>query len=61
MRTEYYRAEDLAKVFRTQKIATMAELKDVLGSSADITIFPEADGAVLSDQLLPPRSVLHVG
>jgi hypothetical protein len=39
MRTEYYRAEDLAKVFRTQKIATMAELKDVLGSSADITIF----------------------
>ena len=39
MRTEYYRAGDLAKVFRTQKIATMAELKDVLGSSADITIF----------------------
>ncbi len=39
MRTELYRARDLIELFRKQKIATMAELKDALGSSADITIF----------------------
>lgn len=39
MRTEHYRAQDLIALFRKQKIATMAELKDVLGSAADITIF----------------------
>ena len=39
MRTEQYRAQDLIDLFRKRRIATMAELKEVLGSSADITIF----------------------
>ena len=39
MRTEHYRARDLTTLLRKQKIATMTELKDVLGSAADITIF----------------------
>lgn len=39
MRTEHYRAQDLIALFRRKKIATMAELKEVLGTAADITIF----------------------
>ena len=39
MRTEHYRARDLTTLLRKQKIATMTELKDVLGSAADIAIF----------------------
>ncbi len=39
MRLEQYRAEDLIKLFRKNKIATMDELKEMLGTHADATIF----------------------
>ena len=43
MRTRHYRAQDLVKLFRKKKIATMGQLKEALGSSADITIFRKLD------------------
>ena len=39
MRPEQYHADDLARLFRTRKIATMAELKTALGTEADATVF----------------------
>ena len=39
MRLEQYRAKDLIKLFRKNKIATMDELKEMLGTQADATIF----------------------
>jgi len=39
MRPEHYHAEDLARLLRTRKIATMAELKAALGTEADATVF----------------------
>lgn len=39
MREETYRAEDLVKLFRRQSIAGMAELKMVLGTEVNVTVF----------------------
>ncbi len=39
MRLEEYRAQDLIELFRKNKIATMPELKAILGTQADATIF----------------------
>ena len=39
MRLEQYRAQDLLALFRKKKIATMAELKTQLGTTADATVF----------------------
>ncbi len=39
MRLEQYRAKDRIKLFRKNKIATMDELKEMLGTQADATIF----------------------
>ena len=39
MRHQQYRSEALAELFRTQKIATLPELKNALGTKADITVF----------------------
>ncbi len=39
MRLEEYRARDLIELFKKNKIATMPELKEILGTQADATIF----------------------
>ena len=39
MRLEQYRAQDLIELFRKNKITTMPELKEMLGTQADATIF----------------------
>lgn len=39
MRPERYHAEDLARLLRQRKIATIEELKRALGSQADATVF----------------------
>lgn len=39
MADERYHAEALAKLFRTRKIATMEELKEVLGTDVGMTVF----------------------
>jgi hypothetical protein len=39
MRPEQYHTEDLISLLRTRKIATMSELKAVLGTQADATVF----------------------
>jgi len=39
MRLEEYRAQDLIELFKKNKIATMPELKEMLGTQADATIF----------------------
>ncbi len=39
MMTERYRTEDLSKLFKKKKIATMPELKRALGTDADATVF----------------------
>ena len=39
MRTESFHADDLAKVLRRSKIATMPELKRALGTEVDVTVF----------------------
>lgn len=39
MRFEEYRAQDLIELFRKNQIATMPELKEMLGTQADATIF----------------------
>jgi hypothetical protein len=44
MRLEQYRAQDLIELFRKNKIATMPELKEMLGTRADATIFRKLRG-----------------
>ena len=39
MRTQSYHAEVLVELFKTQKIATLPELKRALGTRADMTVF----------------------
>jgi len=39
MRSTLYRVEDLRRLFRKQKIATMPELKAALGTEVDVTVF----------------------
>ena len=39
MGTQRYAARDLAEFLRRRKIATMAELKEELGTSVDMTVF----------------------
>lgn len=39
MTAERYRAEALRKLLRKRKIATMAELKEALGTDVDVTVF----------------------
>jgi hypothetical protein len=39
MRPEQYHADDLARLLRQRKIATMVELKQALGTQADATVF----------------------
>ncbi len=39
MRTEEFHAESLVKLLKCQKIATMPELKQALGTSVDVTVF----------------------
>jgi hypothetical protein len=39
MRTESYHAEVLVELLKTQKIATLPELKRALGTPADMTVF----------------------
>ena len=39
MMTQRYSAEDISKLLKKKKIATMAELKQALGTSADATVF----------------------
>jgi hypothetical protein len=39
MRTQSYRAEVLVELFRSRKIATLPELKEALGTAADMTVF----------------------
>ncbi len=44
MRPERYNGEDLISLLRQRKIATMDELKEALGSSADATVFRKLSG-----------------
>jgi hypothetical protein len=44
MRSEHYHADDLVSLLRQRKIATMDELKQALGSSADATVFRKLCG-----------------
>lgn len=39
MRTEHFTAEDVADLLRRQKIATMDEIKEALGTRADATVY----------------------
>ncbi len=39
MRTEVFHAEDLAKLLRKRKVATIVELKQALGTEVDMTVF----------------------
>jgi hypothetical protein len=39
MRTESFHADDLARLLRRNKIATMPELKKALGAQVDVTVF----------------------
>ena len=39
MRTESFHSDDLAKVLRRNKIATMPDLKRALGTEVDVTVF----------------------
>lgn len=39
MKSESFHAEDLARVLRRDKIATMPELKNALGTAVDVTVF----------------------
>ena len=39
MRSETFHADDLVKVLRRSKIATMSELKKALGTDVDVTVF----------------------
>ena len=39
MMTQRYSAEDISKLLKRKKIATMAELKQALGTTADATVF----------------------
>jgi hypothetical protein len=39
MRVQSYHAEVLVELFKTQQIATLAELKGALGTTADMTVF----------------------
>ena len=39
MKPEKYSANRLANLFRVKKIATMAELKEALGTDVDMTVF----------------------
>jgi hypothetical protein len=43
MRPERYHAEDLIRLLRSRRIATMAELKAALGTQADATVFRKLD------------------
>src|SRR5262245_29939368 len=43
MRPERYHAEDLIRLLRSHKIATMSELKAALGTQADATVFRKLD------------------
>lgn len=44
MRPEQYHVEDLARLLRARKIATMGELKAALGTQADATVFRKLAG-----------------
>ena len=39
MRTESFHADDLARLLRRNKIATMSELKKALGTQVEVTVF----------------------
>ncbi len=39
MKSSHYEREDIAKFLRANKIATMPELKEVLGTQVDVTVF----------------------
>ena len=39
MRSENYPADALVALFRRRKIVTMAEMKNVLGTAVDMTVF----------------------
>jgi len=39
MRTESFHADRLVELFRRCKIATMAQLKEALGTQVDVTVF----------------------
>jgi hypothetical protein len=43
MRPQRHHAEDLARLLRARRIATMAELKAALGTQADATVFRKLD------------------
>ncbi len=44
MRPEHYHPDDLARLLRQRKIATMDELKQALGTGADATVFRKLAG-----------------
>jgi hypothetical protein len=44
MRPERYHAEDLIRLLRSRKIATISELKEALGTHADATVFRKLEG-----------------
>jgi len=39
MRTQSYHGQVLLELFKTQKIATLPELKQALGTTVDMTVF----------------------
>ena len=59
MRPERYHAEDLIRLLRPRKIATMSELKAALGTQADATVFRKLDSFGLSHQLFASGPLLH--
>src|ERR1035441_6586610 len=59
MRTPSFFSDHLREFLRVQKIATLPELKQALGTSVDITVFSQAEGTLLSLQLFPPWPLLH--
>ena len=61
MRPESYHPEDLARVLRRTKIATMPELKKALGTKVDVTVFRKLKQLAYRTSYSHPRELLHVG
>jgi hypothetical protein len=59
MRPVTFSTDPLRQFLRKSRIATLPQLKQVLGTDADITAFRKLKEPFLSHQLLSPRPVLH--
>ena len=56
-----FASEVLRSFLRRKQIATLEELKQMLGTASTMTVFRKLKKAGLSHQLFPPRQVLYLG